>query len=104
LIEEKPSKEVIDIISDLGGIMGLCIGASLMSFVELIDLALNCLFICCRCKGKRIEVNEEGLAEKSESDIRLESENFRKDCIYKIARLETELSATRELVLKLLDK
>ncbi len=49
-------------------------------------------------------MKEEGLAEKSESDIRLESENFRKDCIYKIARLETELSATRELVLKLLDK
>ena len=41
LIEEKPSKVVLDIISDIGGIMGLCIGASLMSFVELIDLALN---------------------------------------------------------------
>ncbi len=41
LIEQKPAKVVLDIISDLGGIMGLCIGASLMSFVELIDLALN---------------------------------------------------------------
>jgi len=39
LIEEKPSKVVLDIISDIGGIMGLCIGASLMSFVELFDLA-----------------------------------------------------------------
>ena len=51
--------------------MGLCIGASLMSFVELIDLALNCVFICCRCKSKRVEEKEEAVAEKSESEIRL---------------------------------
>ncbi len=84
--------------------MGLCIGASLMSFVELIDLALNCLFIYCGCKGNRVEVNEKGLVKKSESDIRSESEVLLKICINKIACLETELSATRELVFKLLDK
>jgi len=104
LIEEKPAKVVLDIISDLGGIMGLCIGASLMSFIELIDLAFNCLIIYCGCKDKRVENNEEGLAEKSESDIRLESEGLFKVCINKIAYLETELSTTRELVLKLLDQ
>ncbi len=95
---------MIDIISDLGGIMGLCIGASLMSFIELIDLALNCIFIYCGFKGKRVEDNEEELSEKSERDIKLESECLLKVCIDKILRLETELSATRELVLKLLDK
>ena len=104
LIEEKPSKEVIDIISDLGGIMGLCIGASLMSFVELIDLALNCLFIYCGCKDKRVENKEGAVAEKSESGIILESEVLLKVCLSKIDCLEAELSATRELVLKLLDK
>jgi len=106
LIEEKPSKVVLDIISDLGGIMGLCIGASLMSFVELIDLALNCLFICYGCKGKRVDVKEEKLAEKSESEIRLlearlvKVEGLLSICINKNAWLEAELSATRDQVVK----
>jgi len=101
LIEEKPSKVVLDIISDIGGIMGLCIGASLMSFVELIDLALNCLFICCRCKGKRIEIKEEENAEKSESEVRfVKLESLLNVCIKKIACLEAELSASRDQVVK----
>jgi len=110
LIEEKPSKEVLDIISDLGGIMGLCVGASLMSFVELIDLALNFLFIYRGCKSKRVEVKEEGLADKSESEIRLlqarlvKVEGLLSVCINKNAWLEAELSESRDQVLKLLDK
>jgi len=103
LIEEKPSKVVLDIISDLGGIMGLCIGASLMSFIELIDLALDCIFIYCGFKGQRVDVEEK--SEKSESEIRLlKVEGELKLCINKNAWLEAELSATRELILKLLDK
>ncbi len=102
LIEEKPSKVVLDIISDIGGIMGLCIGASLMSFIELFDLAFNCLFICCRSKGKRVEVKEEEVAEKSESKIKILEERLVKVegllsvSINKIACLEAELSATGE--------
>ncbi len=75
-----------------------------MSFIELIDLAFNCLFIYCGCKSKRVENKEEGLAEKSENEIRLDSEGLLKVCINKIAYLDTELTATRELVLKLIDK
>jgi len=101
LIEEKPAKLVLDIISDIGGIMGLCIGASLMSFVELIDLALNCLSICFRCKDKRVENKEEGLAEKSESEVRFTKlESQLNVCMNKIACLEAELSATRDQVVK----
>jgi len=106
LIEEKPSKVVLDIISDIGGIMGLCIGASLMSFVELIDLALNCVFICCRFKGKRVEVKEEEVAEKSESKIRLlearlvKVEGLLSESNKKISCLEADLSATRDQSLK----
>jgi len=101
LIEEKPSKVVLDIISDIGGIMGLCIGASLMSFIELIDLAFNCLFIC-RFKGKRVEVKEEEVADKSESKIMILEERLVKvegllrESINKIACLEAEQSATGE--------
>jgi len=106
LIEEKPSKVVLDIISDIGGIMGLCIGASLMSFVELIDLALNCLFIYCGCKGKRVEDKEEGFAEKSESETTLlearlvKIERLLSVSINKIACLEAELTASRDQVVK----
>jgi len=77
--------------------MGLCIGASLMSFVELIDLALNCLFIYCASKGKRVEMSEEEVAEKSESEVRfIKLESQLNVCIEKIACLEAELSATRD--------
>jgi hypothetical protein len=110
LIEQKPAKVVLDIISDLGGIMGLCIGASLMSFVELIDFALNCLFIYCGFKEKRVENKEEGLAEKSDREITLSErrlvklEDLLSVCINKNAWLEAELSATREQVRKLLNE
>jgi len=106
LIEEKPSKQVIDIISDLGGILGLCIGASLMSFIELIDLAMNCLFIYCGCKIKRVENKEEAVAEKSESEIKLlqvrlvKVEGLLSVCINKNAWLEAELSKSRDQVVK----
>ena len=106
MIVEKPSKVVLDIISDIGGIMGLCIGASLMSFVELFDLAFNCLFIWCRSKVKRVEIKEEEVAEKSESKIKILEERLVKvegllgDCINKNAWLEAELSASRGQVVK----
>jgi len=106
LIEEKPSKVVLDIISDIGGIMGVCIGASLMSFVELIDLAFNCIFIYCGCKSKRVEVNEEELTETTEGQIKLlearliKVEGQLSISNKKISCLEAELSATRDQVMK----
>jgi len=86
--------------------MGLCIGASLMSFVELFDLALNCLFIYCGFKGKRVEVSKEGLAEKSESETTLlearlvKIESLLSVSIQKIACLEAELTSFRDQVVK----
>ncbi len=100
MVVEKPSKVVLDIISDIGGIMGLCIGASLMSFVELFDLAFNCLFIYCGCNSKRVEVKDKEVAQKSESKIKILEERLDKVegllsiSINKIACLEAEKSAT----------
>ncbi len=72
-----------------------------MSFVELFDLAFNCLFICCGCKSKRVENKEEGLADKSESEIRFTKlESQLNVCMNKIACLEAELYATRDQVVK----
>jgi len=42
-----------------------------MSFIELIDLAFNWIFIYCGCKIKRVEVNEEESTEKAEGQIKL---------------------------------
>jgi len=85
--------------------MGLCIGASLMSFVELIDLGFNCLFISCRFEGKRVNIKEEAVADEYESETRLvKVEGLLSDCIKKNACLEAELSATRVMFLKSLDK
>ena len=104
MIEEKPSKVALDIICDIGGIMGLCIGASLMSFVELIDLALNCFFNYWGCKSKRVVVEEKAL--ESESEIRLlevrlvKVERLLSESNKKISCLEAELSASRDQVVK----
>ncbi len=85
--------------------MGLCIGASLMSFIELFDLAFNCLFIYCGCKGQRVDVEEEALAEKYVSETRfVKLEGLLSSCIDKNAWLEAELSATRKQVRKLLNE
>jgi len=73
--------------------MGVCIGASLMSFIELIDLAFNWIFIYCGCKIKRVEVNEEESTEKAEGQIKLLEARL-------IKCLEAKLSATRDQVMK----
>ncbi len=75
-----------------------------MSFVELIDLALNCLFICCRCNGKRVDVKDEAVPEKFESKIRIlearlvKVEGLLSACINKNTWLEAQLSAVRDQV------
>ncbi len=72
-----------------------------MSFIELFDLAFNCLFIYCGCKSKRVEVKEEDIAEKSESEVRFKKlESQLNVCMNKIACLEAELSVTRKKVVK----
>ncbi len=73
-----------------------------MSFIELFDLAFNCLFIYCGCKSKRVKNKEEGLTEKSEVQIKLlearlvKLEGLFTVCINKIACLEAVRSATGE--------
>jgi len=86
--------------------MGLCIGASLMSFVELIDLSLNVLFILSCGKTNRVNVKEEAVSEESERDVRLNklesqiNDWISKDqyhfCVGKIEVLEAQLAAINE--------
>ncbi len=68
--------------------MGLCIGASLMSFVELIDFAVNCLLVFWGCRERRVEDKGESVDEKCESG---EVEDQLNACIRKIAFLEARL-------------
>lgn len=40
--------DIIDLISNIGGTLGLFLGMSFLSFVEVIDLLLNVLFSFCQ--------------------------------------------------------
>lgn len=40
--------DIIDLISNIGGTLGLFLGMSFLSFVEVIDLFLNVLFSMCQ--------------------------------------------------------
>lgn len=49
-----PAKTLEQYIADIGGIMGLCIGTSLLSFVELLELGLLLLFSLFEKRDRRI--------------------------------------------------
>ncbi|CAF1100393.1 unnamed protein product [Brachionus calyciflorus] len=57
-IEETRKMELVDLISNIGGILGLFIGISILSFAELIELCIEILFVVFtkRNKVKRIDV------------------------------------------------
>jgi hypothetical protein len=48
LIAEQPSQTPEEMVAYLGGFLGLCMGASFLSFAELIELAFNIAVIWCK--------------------------------------------------------
>ena len=50
--EEAPVYDVSSIAGDIGGQMGLCLGASLISLVEIISLLVTCIWLKISGKGK----------------------------------------------------
>jgi hypothetical protein len=52
-ITASPSVEFVDLISNIGGFFGLFIGLSVLSFVELIELAFNIAHLIIRVKRLR---------------------------------------------------
>jgi hypothetical protein len=63
LIEEVPARTIEQFVADIGGFMGLCIGNSILSFVELIELFLQIIYTrnyrCFRNKKiKQVKRNE----------------------------------------------
>lgn len=44
-IKDTPAKTIIQLVAEIGGFMGLCIGASLLTIVELADFLLKIIFI-----------------------------------------------------------
>jgi hypothetical protein len=50
-IEQQPSFVLLSLLSEVGGFMGLLLGASLLSFFELLDFILQSMVVrCCGCK------------------------------------------------------
>lgn len=46
---------IIDLVSNVGGTLGLFLGMSFLSFVEIIDIFLNILFsLMCRSSSNRV--------------------------------------------------
>ena len=42
LITEKPNMELADLISNIGGILGVFLGVSFLSFIEIIEILFFC--------------------------------------------------------------
>ena len=57
-IIESPSIEFIDLISNIGGIFGLFVGTSVLSFIEIIDLTVNIANVIIRYKRLKKKNNE----------------------------------------------
>lgn len=51
-----PKMKLADIISNIGGIFGLFVGASFMSFIEFIQIISEILFILCQNFKKKIKI------------------------------------------------
>ena len=43
-LTQQPRYNAFDIFSNVGGLMGLCLGVSLISVLELCDFICSCLF------------------------------------------------------------
>jgi hypothetical protein len=53
---EKEKVNIVDLIANIGGTLGLFLGVSVLSFVEVFDLMVNCVYICFR--HKKVAKNE----------------------------------------------
>ena len=53
---EKEKVNLVDLIANIGGTLGLFLGVSVLSFVEVFELMVNCVHICFR--HKKIAKNE----------------------------------------------
>ena len=53
-ISEKPMSSIFDIVSNIGGILGLFIGISFLSFAEILELLVEILFILFKSPNKVI--------------------------------------------------
>ena len=54
LISEEPKTSLDNLVGTIGGLLGLFLGASLMSFYELIDMVFSTIFIIIANTGKII--------------------------------------------------
>lgn len=51
-IDESPKTEMVDLISNIGGTLGLFIGVNFFNFIEIVELFLQILFIIFKSEKK----------------------------------------------------
>lgn len=52
MISEQPALSLIDVISNVGGTLGLFIGISLLSIFEILEIAIKIISVLCKHKSK----------------------------------------------------
>jgi hypothetical protein len=67
IVSEYPAKTIEQFLADIGGLMGLCLGTSLLSFVELIEIALEILML--KMHSRHNKVKEEITCEQPKFQI-----------------------------------
>jgi hypothetical protein len=58
LVNEEPERAPEDLVAYLGGFMGLCMGASLLSLAELLEVGFNMMIILFRTRGRVIQAEK----------------------------------------------
>ena len=58
LIDEKPAKPFEEWVAESGGTLGLFVGASLLSFIEFVDVLIECIIIVCVSRKKKVAVSQ----------------------------------------------
>jgi len=73
-ISESPKTSIVDLIASIGGTFGLCLGLSLLSFIELIHLVIMLIYFIKDRKMTKVEhfdSNTDGLDAKKEKKLKV---------------------------------
>ncbi|CAF0942247.1 unnamed protein product [Brachionus calyciflorus] len=57
IVEEKPSKTIEQLVADIGGFLGLCIGISILSVAEIFDSILKIILLFFQKKNESIKIS-----------------------------------------------
>jgi hypothetical protein len=72
-VDESPARTFEQLIADIGGIVGLCIGGSLLSLVELFELAYRLVYVSVKSDET---TNKKSMSQNKVTDLSVEKSNL----------------------------